>query len=203
MPLNRTRTSDVERACIVCGQTFFVRAHEARNPQRGKYCSMVCRNAAYTSHRTPLRDRFWFKVDKSDGCWIWTGAKNPLGYGRVNLGGHFGRTAQASRVAWELTYGPIPDGLQVCHHCDNPPCVRPDHLFLGTPADNKDDLISKGLQAVGEDVPSAKLTDDQVREIRARHAAGQSQPVIAKAFGISRSNVSCIVRRKTWSHVPE
>lgn len=85
-------------------------------------------------------DRFWPKVEKGDGCWEWQAHRNPEGYGvigidRVPVGAH--------RVAWELTYGPIPEGIYVCHHCDNPPCVRPDHLFLGTNSDNIIDAMSK------------------------------------------------------------
>lgn len=78
--------------------------------------------------RTPLADRFWPKVEKSEACWTWTGAKDPSGYGRVNKGGNGGRALLAHRVAYELVRGPIPDGLPLDHLCRNPSCVRPDHL---------------------------------------------------------------------------
>jgi hypothetical protein len=91
-------------------------------------------------------DRFWAKVLRSDGCWLWSACVDEHGYGSfVRLqedGSH--RLEGAHRVAWELTHGPIPDGLRVCHHCDTPPCVRPDHLFLGTQADNMADMQRKG-----------------------------------------------------------
>jgi hypothetical protein len=102
--------------------------------------------AGYRPHR-PIAERFWPKVDKSGECWIWRGAKNRNGYGTFMLGEF---QARAHRVAYELTYGPILDRLMVCHHCDNPPCCNPAHLFLGTVADNAADMVKKGRQARGD-----------------------------------------------------
>jgi hypothetical protein len=87
--------------------------------------------------------RFWAKVSKGDGCWIWTGSRNPKGYGRLNTGN---RVRLAHAISWELSHGAVPDGLWVLHRCDNPPCVRPDHLWLGTAADNTADMVAKGRQ---------------------------------------------------------
>ncbi|MGJ0510229.1 MAG: HNH endonuclease signature motif containing protein [Methylocystis sp.] len=95
--------------------------------------------------RKPTRSpevRFWEKVIRGDGCWEWTAAKSVRGYGTFGL--RKGKMVPAHRMSWELTYGKIPDGLIVCHHCDNPECVRPDHLFLGTYSDNTQDMIRKG-----------------------------------------------------------
>lgn len=89
----------------------------------------------------PAERRFWAKTDRSGECWLWTGAKNPAGYGSFSMNG---TNDMAHRTSWTLTYGPIPEGMFVCHHCDNPPCVRPDHLFLGTALDNMLDKVAKG-----------------------------------------------------------
>lgn len=92
-----------------------------------------------------MAKRLWAKVTRSDGCWIWTGATHPNGYGHLRgEGGVAAPFVYAHRAVYELTFGPIPDGLSVCHTCDNPRCVRPDHLWLGTASDNMRDCVAKG-----------------------------------------------------------
>lgn len=91
-----------------------------------------------------LRERFWAKVTKGDGCWLWTGHRLKHGYGVISVGGRKGRPELAHRVAWVLTNGAISGDQAVLHRCDNPPCVRPDHLFLGSQADNMIDMRTKG-----------------------------------------------------------
>lgn len=116
---------------------------------------------------------------------------------------------RAHRVAYELTYGPIPAGLNVLHSCDNPPCVRPDHLRVGTQRDNAQDAIKrhrrfspfKGQIQAGEMNRNTRLTSEDVRDIRRRYAAGEYQHSIAERYGLTRSNVSHIVRRKSWQSV--
>lgn len=149
-----------------------------------------------------IAERFWLKVEKSDGCWVWTRKKHVAGYGLFKLDGSMIR---AHRFAWEIVNGPIPPGLHVCHHCDNPPCVRPDHLFLGTPKDNAADKVAKGRHRCGPprvgQVTTSKLTEDGVREARRRHAAGESYRVLAGYYGVSLDTIRDAVRGFSWKHV--
>lgn len=98
----------------------------------------------YPHRPKPLADRFWPKVQKGEGCWEWIGSRNAAGYGKMTVGGRGAGHVRAHRVSWELANGPVPEGLWVLHTCDNPPCVRPDHLWLGTRLDNMRDCASKG-----------------------------------------------------------
>lgn len=155
---------------------------------------------------TALVDKFWSHVDTSGDCWVWTGRRAPTGYGILSLKGSY----STHRLSYELNVGPIPAGQFVCHRCDNPPCVRPSHLFAGTPKDNIQDAIAKGrilatkpwLIRHGEDHGMARLTNDQVRQIRELHVAHPNrQGWIADQFGVQRTTVNMIVNRKTWRHV--
>lgn len=152
--------------------------------------------------RVSLMQTFWQKVQKSDGCWLWTGASlPPMGHGTIRRGK---KNYTVHRLSWEIHRGHIPDGLQVCHHCDVPKCVNPDHLFLGTQADNNRDRHMKGRTVMpnlkGQDHPSAKLTDDDVRAIRAAHHKIPA-PKLAKQFGVSLQNIYQIQWRIRWGHI--
>ena len=136
------RRTNTRAICRHCGASFLVK-HTGHDY---KFCSHAC--YAESMSAVSLADRFWPKVDKSpeSGCWHWTGAMNPSGHGVLGRGG---RNHGAHRVSWQLHHGDIPKEMHVCHHCDNPRCVNPDHLFLGTAADNVADMVRKGRQAKG------------------------------------------------------
>jgi hypothetical protein len=133
-------TSYVHRVCPVCRKDFLALKSNVKRG-RGIYCNPSCARRGYYP---PLLERFWSKVNKSDGCWTWTGSKTTAGYGLIWNGKDTSAPVYVHRLSWELHFGEIPDGLSVCHRCDNPTCVRPDHLFLGTDKDNSDDKITKG-----------------------------------------------------------
>lgn len=147
-------------------------------------------------------ERFWGSVEKSDGCWNWKGALNHVrgGYGCFNTGSGR-RMVGAHRFSWQLHHGPIPNGLFVLHRCDNPSCVRPEHLFLGTHEENMADMVAKGRGQRGERQHMAKLTESDVREIRSAASRGENYGAIAKRFGVCRGNISQIALGNIWKHV--
>lgn len=144
---------------------------------------------------------FSAKVAKGgpDECWPWLGSCHRKGYGQ--FGDRSVGTRYAHRIAWEFAYGTIPDGMLVCHACDNPPCCNPSHLFLGTDRDNAQDRERKGRRkpAVGSKHGSAKLTEEQVREIRSRE--GISLRALGRLYGMSPGHIGCIRRGDKWKHV--
>jgi hypothetical protein len=153
-----------------------------------------------------IEERFWAKVDvgEADDCWPWLASTRAHGYGQFNING---RMPSAHRVAWELTRGEIPPGLNVCHACDNPACVNPDHLFLGTQRENIRDCIAKGRARRGSGIKfrsgernfAAKLTQAQVDEIRSVYATGTiTQSDLARMYGTTPGNVHLIVHRINW-----
>ncbi len=148
--------------------------------------------------------RFWSNVDKTSDCWIWVGCKNPHGYGLYAYAQREQRLAH--RLAWILTKGPIPKGLCICHHCDIPACVNPDHLFMGTQKDNMADCARKNRLNTsdkrGMKHPGAKFTDDQVRNLRKRYDAGETDKnKLGYEFGVTRQAIHYIINRKNWSHI--
>lgn len=144
----------------------------------------------------PVADRFWKRVIKSDGCWLWRGGHYLNGYGYLHLNAPAWKPVGAHRVSWEVNFGPIPDGLWVLHRCDNPGCVRPDHLFLGTRSDNVADMVAKGRKGFGI---HAKLSREQVLSIRERVTNGEVQRTLAREFGVNPSTISNLMTRNTWS----
>lgn len=139
---------------------------------------------------------FWANVHKSDGCWRWAKARRADGYGALRVKG---KTIRAHRMAYVLAYGTIPDGLEVCHKCDNPACVRPDHLFLGTHSDNQKDMSEKGRAPRGERQGRHKLTFQQVTDIRAKYQLGKiSQRELGRQYNVGSTAIRWIVKNWAW-----
>jgi hypothetical protein len=165
--------------------------------------------------RTDPIKRFWSKViiGSEDECWIYTGGYDKDGYGVFATGGT-SATTKAHRFSYGLHFGPIPYGLYVCHHCDNPPCVNPKHFFLGTNRDNQIDARDKGFLPMGEEWkkthanamkqgqehPRAKLTNEQIQEIISLKGKF-SQEAIGRKFGVAQAHISRILLKQSWRHI--
>lgn len=149
----------------------------------------------------PLFDRLFDRTAVLDnGCWEFTGGKDKNGYGKIML---HGKNLRTHRVAYDLCVGDIPDDIWVLHNCDNPSCVNPSHLFLGTAMDNNHDMLNKGreITVVGTDRWNSKFNEDMIREMRVLYANGMTQGAIANKFNTVRQTVQCIVNYKRWAHV--
>lgn len=201
--MQRQRTT-FTRICVACGREFL--ATDRHKSQR--YHSRACYDENRVPSRRPLEERFWKHVVKTDRCWLWQGSLDGGGYGQMGVweeGAGKQRLWKASRVSWVLHYGPISDGLFVCHNCpdgDNPRCVNPAHLFLDTNAGNIADAVAKGQMACGERLPQSKLTEPQVVQIRSLYAAGGiTQQQLSDQFGINQSAVSRVISGQRWNHV--
>ncbi len=157
-----------------------------------------------------VKRRFWAKVRKTPGCWLWKAGQTVNGYGKYSPSRL--KTVMAHRFSYEMAFGEIPDGKLVCHHCDTPLCVNPEHLFVGTSADNMQDKVSKGRQAKGETISSrqpsvkgaananSRLTKEKVDEIRALYASGsESYETLAQRFAVTRGMIAHIIKRRNWA----
>lgn len=162
---------------------------------------------------TPLENRFWSKVKKTNTCWLWTGTLTNKGYGKIGLGRRACGYVTTHRLSYEIANGPIPKGngyhgTCVLHKCDNRACVRPNHLFLGTQKDNLHDMSSKGRHPStkhpedkrGIKNGRAKLTDKDISEIRLKRGT-VLQKDLAKQYGVSQVLISRIQLKKNWCHV--
>lgn len=144
-------------------------------------------------------ERFWSRVSKTDGCWLWTArTQAKRGYGLMWWNG---KTTGAHRVSYEIHHGEIHSGSVVMHTCDTPACVNPAHLVVGTHADNQYDKVRKQRQARGSSQGHAKLVESQVLEIRARLAAGERQNHLAREFGVNPCTINDIAKRRWWRHL--
>ncbi len=155
----------------------------------------------YTRQCKPISFRLFTKVNKTPTCWLWFGTTTTFGHGSImcdRTNGEPRKLVPVHRVAWELAHGPIPQGMCVLHRCDIPNCVNPEHLFLGTKAENSADMCAKGRQKNGEALPQAKLKE---RDISAIRASNEKQSVLAAKYAISQGHVSVILSRKLWKHV--
>lgn len=156
------------------------------------------------------QDRFDRWVDKSGDCWLWLGKLKPDGYAEMVVSG---KNIPAHRLSYQLHVGPIPPGLLVCHTCDIRHCVKPDHLWTGTQADNIRDCVAKGRHtrmggtsperaARGNGLPQAKLTPEKVREMRRLYAAGfGSLSAVGALFGVNGSSAHAVIQGRSWRHV--
>jgi len=150
--------------------------------------------------------RFWKYVRKTEGCWLWTGFLSKCGRGQLRLGRASEGAMQSARASWIVHFGHIPDGMSVLHHCDNPSCVRPDHLYLGTQQDNMRDkhdrkrhhLLGRGHLIAGERNPNSTLTWGSVAEIRSRHSTGERAVALAKEFGVTKEQVYHVLHNRCW-----
>lgn len=158
----------------------------------------MTRKSTWLSRGKPLPERFWEKVERGPSCWIWTSAFGARGYGVFYLNAKE-RSRSAHRVSYELTKGQIPKGLCVMHSCDNKKCVNPEHLSLGTPAENARDAGLRGLMPRGTaNKGGGKLTETQVREIR---GAAEGCLRLSRRFNVSAQTIKAIRRGRIWRHV--
>lgn len=193
-------------ACLFCGTEF---RPFASNVARGggKYCSRECMGKA-RSATSSLAERFWEKVKRTDdllSCWEWTGYRRQDEYGHdyglIQVPRARGQYLRAHVFSWELHFGAVPEGMFVLHACDNPPCVRPDHLFLGDHQANMEDMAAKGRASWGERSSWAKLTEAKVLLARTLHDQGISFTEIGRRLNVSGSTISRAVRGKTWTRL--
>lgn len=182
--------------CERCGKAFRVKATFVG---KTKYCSRRCCRSFNAA-------TFWTRFKTVGECLVWTGgtgskrfASHALCYGVAT--GPDGAKHLTHRIAWELRHGPIPNGMQVLHHCDNPPCARDDHLFLGTHIDNINDKVRKRRHCFGSKVKVSKFKEEDILKIRMDLSNGKSGNSIASEYGVVSSTIHNIAHRITWKHV--
>lgn len=219
------------KPCYTIQMPALLARDESQQPSRRNRAGFVLSSEDMMGRKIPVEERFWTKVQKTDGCWVWTSVLNEKGYGiLVDTVDGKQKRLRAHRLVWKMSYGSIPEGMQVCHECDNPSCVRPDHLFLGTNKENTQDKVNKGRAPRGDDhwmkkhperiprgdrsstrlhpesygkgadSPFAKLTREQVKDIRDEYATRRTfQRIIAKRYGVEQTTISKVVRRARYN----
>ena len=182
-----------------CGQKtkLIDKIDNKRGMIRGEPSRFIKGHSGGYNRDKSLSERFWEKVNKSQDCWVWTGCKQSQGYGQIRVKR---KALLTHRLSWELANGRLPADIMVLHKCDNPACVRPDHLFLGSMQDNVNDMMAKGRNGngvqYGEDHHAAKLTVERVKLIRS-----MNNPDIQKLsiqFNVTPQTIYAVVNRKTW-----
>ncbi len=204
--------------CEKCGAEFkWTRGRNQKSKPR--FCSVKCRHefghigfrpggdyriddASPEEKRERFIKSFEKGVIRTEKCWEWSGTIAPDGYPIMSCNKRYG-SDRAHRASWIIHHGPIPEGKLVCHKCDNRACTNPEHLFLGTPADNTRDMIQKNRKCIGSNVPSAKLDDEKVKVIKEMLKLKMSYPKIAKAFGVGINAIIRIKRGETWKHLKD
>lgn len=190
----------LEKHCEQCGSLF---QRDKRNTYayfaQQRFCSSGCvgqyKSAAADAARPSMEDAFYRWVDKGGDCWEWTGARDPQGYGVFC---YAKKTYKAHRIAVQLDGRSFRKGEYACHHCDNPGCVNPDHIYVGTPKDNMRDALERGRFPHGSRCHMARLTEANVREIR---RGGKTDQQWAEQFGVSRPTVTMARSGTTWRHI--
>lgn len=187
----------IDRVCEYCGVGFKARNYQVKIGT-GRFCSRSC---FMKSTHVPVENRFWDKiiVKKSNECWEWIAYKNPDGYGVIGIKG--GKTERAHRVSYKIHFGKIPKGMVVMHKCDNPGCCNPNHLMLGTQAENIYDMISKGrlVNKKGEKHGSSRLTQKQVDLIRSEYNGRKGEKIeLSRRFNVRPTTITNILTYKNW-----
>lgn len=197
----RETSIGLERVCVQCGEIFKIWPSDLKT-SKGKYCSNRCQ-LDWQGHPDRVLEKFWkhVKIDSMTGCWQWTGGKNEFGYGIFCTDK---RRIRTHRYCWELFKEPIPKGMCICHHCDNPSCINPDHMFIGTQAENMADMRKKHRGSTkprpGTENPAAKLSEQQVRIIFSMNGTVRAEEV-AQVFNVKKTSVYNIWSRITWKHL--
>jgi hypothetical protein len=184
-----------------CGQDVPIATHTYTDRYLIKGAPVRYKIGHGTRCTLTMREYFFslLPIGDPDACWKWPRLNPDQRYGYFK---YRYRKYYAHRVSYEIHHGPIPEGMCVCHHCDNPPCCNPAHLFLGTDQDNVSDMIAKGRNVRGEDMHASKLTESQVLEIRYLYSIGWLQADLSAAFGVTPSSVSSVITGKSWKHLP-
>lgn len=202
--------------CEKCG-TLFKWKRSKNQKSKPRFCSRTCRHEfghigfrpggairidelTEEQKKEKYKKSFEKNVIRQFGCWSWKGFQDKGGYGIMTCDRRYGPD-RAHRASWVIHNGSIPKGMLVCHKCDRPECTNPEHLFLGTAAENTKDMIDKNRKCIGSNVPTAKLTEDNVRAIRVLLNQKISYPKIAKMFNVGVNAIVRIKRNETWKHI--